>query len=60
MKTDSWKMAELQSGGFADDDGAVLSRESGKDAWEGFYRWYYQLVCSKPNTNGILVGIELP
>ena len=60
LKTDTWKMAELQSGGFADDDGSVLSRESGKDAWEGFYRWYYQLVCSKPNNNGILVGIELP
>mgnify|MGYP001285623864 CR=1 FL=1 len=59
LSTKTWKLLELQSGGFADLDGAVLSRKADKDAWEGFYRWYYNVACVRPNANGALTGIDV-
>jgi len=59
LKTDTWSMLELQDGGFADLDGSVLSRVAGQDSWEGFYRWYYNVVCKQPFKNGMLVGCQL-
>ena len=59
LDSTTWKVLELEPGAFADLDGSVLSRVSGEDSWEGFYKWYYQLVCVKPNANGILIGITL-
>jgi hypothetical protein len=58
MKLDSWKLAELKAGDFADLDGAILSRVDQRDSWEGFWRWYYQLVCCYPNANGVLFGFN--
>jgi len=55
----TWKMLELQPGGFADLDGNVLSRVADQDSWEGFYRWYYNTICMRPNANALLVGINL-
>ena len=60
LKTKTWTIAELQSFGMADLDGNVLSRLSNQDAWEGFVRWYYNLVCKQPNRNAILTGIAFP
>ena len=59
LRTKDWKMLQLQPGGFADLDGSVLSRAQGTDEWEGFYRWYYNTVCMRPNAQAILVGIDL-
>ncbi|QDP55303.1 MAG: hypothetical protein Unbinned400contig1002_33 [Prokaryotic dsDNA virus sp.] len=59
LKLDSWKLAELKAGDFADLDGAILSRVDQRDSWEGFWRWYYQLVCCYPNANGVLFGFNL-
>ena len=59
LKADTWTVAELESGKFADLDGDVISRVTGSDAWEGFYKWYYNLVCKKPNDNVILTGWSL-
>jgi hypothetical protein len=56
MRKDSWCVAELQSPGFADLDGNVLSRVGNSDAFEGFYRWYWNVVAKHPNNNGILMG----
>lgn len=55
----TWKLLELQSGGFADLDGSTLSRVTEKDAFEGFYRWYYNTVCTRPNANAVLTGIDI-
>ena len=60
LKTKTWTIAELQSFGMADLDGNVLSRLSNKDEWEGFVRWYYNLVCKEPNRNAILTNITFP
>ena len=48
------------AGGFADLDGNVLSRRSAQDEWEGFYRWYYDVTCLRPNANGALIGLNYP
>jgi len=60
LKTKTWTIAELQSFGMADLDGSVLSRLTSQDAWEGFVRWYYNLVCKEPNRNAILTNITFP
>jgi hypothetical protein len=59
LKTDTWCITELQKPGFADLDGNVLSRVVNADRWEGFYRWYYNIVCKRPNANIILTGLNL-
>lgn len=59
MKSNTWKLLELQGHGFADLDGTEILRASGVDAWEGFYKWYYNTVCTHPNQNGMLVGLSL-
>jgi len=57
LNTRVWEIAELQSFGMADLDGNILSRVTNRDQWEGFIRWYYDLVCKEPNRNAVLVGI---
>ena len=59
LKTDTWKLLELAGHGFADLDGTEILRSAGIDAWEGFYKWYYNTVCTHPNQNGALVGLSL-
>lgn len=44
-------------GEWADEDGAVLSRESGKDSWTAFYRIFENYHCSRPNTCFRMEGI---
>ena len=56
--TKTWKLCELQKGGFADLDGSVLSRVGGTDAYEGYYRWYYNTVSVEPSANGVIVGVS--
>lgn len=58
LRTSTWAICELQSFGMADLDGNVLSRLSNRDEFEGFVRWYYELVCKEPNRNAILCGIK--
>ena len=60
LETKTWKVAELQSGAFADLDGSTLHRTGTTDEWNGYYRWYYNLVCVQPNANAILCGINYP
>ena len=59
LRKDTWCITELEAAGFADLDGNVLSRVNNNDAYEGFYRWYYNVVCKQPNCNVILVGVSL-
>ena len=59
LKTDTWKLLELESHAFADIDGDVLIRVQNTDAYEGYYRWYYNTVCTNPNQNAILCGLTL-
>tara|TARA_R100000664_G_scaffold34027_1_gene53522 strand:+ start:2652 stop:4184 length:1533 start_codon:yes stop_codon:yes gene_type:complete len=59
LRKDTWNITELESAGFADMDGNVLSRVPDVDAYRGFYRWYWNLVCKQPNCNVILFGVAL-
>ena len=56
LNTKCWKLAVLEDGKFADLDGSVLSRIVNEDSWEGFYKWYYNHYCYRPNANGVLTG----
>jgi hypothetical protein len=59
LSTKHWKMLELEAGRFADEDGNTLSRVVGADAFEGFYKWYYNIVCVRPNAQGLITGLTL-
>ena len=56
-----WRLLELDKKGFADLDGSILSRVAGAgatDAYEGFYKWYYEVVCHRPNANAVLTAVD--
>ena len=57
LNTSTFKLAVLEDGKFADMDGNVLSRVSNADAFEGFYKWYYNHYCYRPNASGVLAGV---
>ena len=63
LKLSTWKVLELEAHGFADLDGSVLARAgvgaAGIDAYEGYYRWYYNTVTTNPNQNAILCGFDV-
>jgi len=59
LRTDTWKILELEAHAFADIDGDVLLRVQNQDSYEGYYRWYYNTVCTNPNQNAILAGLTL-
>lgn len=59
LKKDSWKICQLSKCEFVDDDGAIVHRVSGTSAFEAAIEWYYNFVCCKPRSNGILVGTNL-
>ena len=59
LNTKCWKLAVLEDGKFADLDGSVLSRLANQDSWEGFYKWYYNHYCYRPNANGVLTGFPV-
>ena len=54
----TWVHVTLKGPGMADLDGSVLSRKSDKDAYEAYARYYHNLVCKRPNANGVLVGVK--
>ena len=52
-----WKLCELEKPGFADLDGAVLSRVANQDKYEGYFRLYANCVCLRPNSQAVLTGV---
>jgi len=57
LHSSDWLLAELATGQFADEDGNVLFRVSGQDAYEGFWKHRYNICCKRPNAQVILTGI---
>jgi hypothetical protein len=58
LRKKDWGMYELEAGGFMDKDGALLSRVPNTDAYEGTWKHYYDVACSRPNAQCILTGIS--
>jgi len=58
LSPSTWAHVTLKGPGMADLDGSVLSRQSNLDAYEAYARYYHNLVCKRPNANGILVGVK--
>ena len=57
LHSKDWILAELATGQFADEDGNVLFRVAGEDAYEGFWKHRYNICCKRPNAQVILTGI---
>jgi hypothetical protein len=57
LHSSDWLLAELATGQFADEDGNVLFRVAGQDAYEGFWKHRYNICCKRPNAQVILTGI---
>ena len=58
INTEPWLFCELTSGQWADSDGNILSRVSSKDAYEAYWKHRYNMVCRRPNSQALLVGIN--
>lgn len=54
----SMEMLVMSDWEWMDDDGAVLSRVSGKDSYEGTLYAYMNLACDRPNANALLADIS--
>lgn len=58
VRKKDWGNYELQKGKWMDADGAILRRISNTDAYEGTWTSYYETVCTRPNAQAVLTGIE--
>jgi len=58
LRTKDWSFCELEAGGFMDKDGAMLSRVPNTDAYEGTWRHYYEVACTRPSAQCVLTGIS--
>lgn len=55
----SWVLEEYAPGSFIDEDGNFLSRVPDHDAMEFAWTWEFNILCRRPNSNGILCGLKL-
>jgi len=52
------KQYVMKDWGWADDDGAVLSRKTDKDSWEAFMCWYGNLGVERRNTHAVIENLN--
>lgn len=55
---ETWMLYQDSEGGFIDEDGLILHRVSGSDAFEAAWRRFLQPVCSDPASNGVIKDIS--
>jgi len=58
IRLEDIKQYVMKDWGWADDDGAVLSRVSDKDSWEAFMCWYGNLGCERRNTHAVIEDLN--
>ncbi len=54
----SWKVAENKSVGWADRDGSILHRKTDIWAYEALLVRMYEYICTSPNAQGFITGIN--
>lgn len=57
LSTDHLKEHQMSDWEFMDEDGAVLSRVSGEDAYEFVLYKYHEITTDKRNSHGVLTGL---
>lgn len=57
LDLDTWRLYHMGDWEWLDEDGAILSRVSGKPVWEATLVRYCDLGCSKPAGNFVMTGI---
>ena len=58
INTGDIKQYVMKDWGWADRDGAVLSRQSDQDSWEAFMCWYGNLGCEVRNTHAVITDLN--
>lgn len=58
LNTEAFRWADLVGTDWFDLDGAVFTRISDKDAYEGFIRKYWNLITVQRNANGVIEDLE--
>ena len=59
LHTAAWKLYELKPGDFDDTDGKILHQVAGYDRYEGFWKWYLELICDYPSANLVVCGFNV-
>lgn len=58
LSREGWAVYQAKPGDFAQADGKVLNKVTNKNAYEGFWVHYMNLVCTRPNSQGVLTGVS--
>lgn len=58
IRLEDIKQYVMKDWGWADDDGAILSRVNDKDSWEAFMCWYGNLGCERRNTHAVIEDLN--
>ncbi len=53
-----WGTFQRKPGDFAQADGKVLNKVPNFDAYEGYWKYYANLVCKRCNAQGVLTGVN--
>lgn len=53
-----WGTFQRRPGDFAQADGKVLNKVPNFDAYEGFFKWYENIVTTRPNAQAVLTGVS--
>lgn len=58
LDTSHWEFYQDSEGKWMDEDGAILSRVQGFDAYEAAWSRYLQPVCDAPNTQAVIEDLD--
>jgi hypothetical protein len=58
LDTSHWELFQSNEGSWMDEDGAILSRVPGEDAYEAAWFRYLQPVCDAPNTQAVIKDLD--
>lgn len=58
LDTSHWELYQDSEGKWMDEDGAILSRIPGEDAYEAAWFRYLQPVCDAPNTQCVIADLD--
>lgn len=60
IRKNHWKLAQLEAGHFEEQTGSQFVKVAQTDAFESLYKAYYQTYCERPNSSGVILGVQLP
>jgi hypothetical protein len=58
LDTSHWELFQDSEGDWMSEDGAILSRVPGEDAYDAAWKRYLQPVCDAPNTQAVITDLD--